>query len=103
MGRWQHIRTQRHFEGFRVQVGKRKKEVVFSYRIIQKEKPQKIIYGRYTELLRKYRSTDGRSQKDKRSLKNKGVDNNKPTPYHKERRLYNGIYKKDNRRIPTIM
>ena len=54
-------------------MGKRKKEVVFSYRIIQKEKSQKIIYGRYTELLRKYRSTDGRSQEDKRSLKNKGV------------------------------
>lgn len=71
MGRRQHIRTQRHIKGFRVQVGKRKKEVVFSYRIIQKKKSQKIIYGRYTGLLRKYRSTDGRSQEDKRSLKNK--------------------------------
>lgn len=32
-------------------------------------------------------STDGRSQEDKRSLKNKGVDNNKPTPYHKEKEI----------------
>ena len=54
-------------------MGKRKKEVVFSYRIIQKEKSQKIIYGRYTELLWKYRSADGRSQKDKRSLKKGSV------------------------------
>ena len=61
-------------------MGKRKKEVVFSYRIIQKEKPQKVIYGRYKKLLRKYRSTDGRSQKDKRSLKNKGVAD-EVTPY----------------------
>ena len=87
MGRRQHIRTQRHFKGFRVQVGKRKKEVVFSYRIIQKKKPQKIIYGRYTELLRKYRSTDRSNKEIKRSVKNKGVDNNKPTPYHKEKEI----------------
>ena len=86
MDRRQHIRTQRHFKGFRVQVGKRKKEVVFSYRIIQKKKPQKIIYGRYKKLLWKYRSKDRGNKEIKTSVKNKGVDNNKPTPYHKKRR-----------------
>ena len=64
--RWatQHIRTQKStLKGFRVQMGKKKKEVVFSYRIIQKRSHKKLSMDDIQELLREVqRSTDGRSQ-----------------------------------------